>query len=178
LYPGYDPSHKKYDESLEKVSDHIDAAYIDELFQTESLHKNSKQQLENIKNLLDKNPNRKLNKDRLMIKNGFVVIDGFGLPASISISGKEGSQFYPDFAIALVNFTADAKGKQFDRKGLSKNDFTDRSLDTVNKLNLNTDSNLSILQSLSAIVDLNGYIPMGLDNRGHTIYVHLKPDSI
>jgi len=186
FYPWYDSSHKKYDESLEQVSDHIDAAYIDELLQTEGFKDQSKTQLTKIKDLMSKNPVSKLDKSRLTVKNGLVVIDGFVLPEETQrqtyaeMSEENSKHLYPDFAIALLNFTADAKGKQFDRKGLNKNNLIDRSLDGKEVCKqLNTENNFDILRSLSAIIDIDpSYIPMGIDKNGCVIYAWLRSDSI
>lgn len=148
------------------------------MLQTEGFKDQSKTQLTKIKDLMSKNPVSKLDKSRLTVKNGLVVIDGFVLPEETQrqtyaeMSEENSKHLYPDFAIALLNFTADAKGKQFDRKGLNKNNLIDRSLDGKEVCKqLNTENNFDILRSLSAIIDIDpSYIPMGIDKNGCVIY--------
>jgi hypothetical protein len=112
-------------DSSETVSDHIDAAYIDELLQDKDLKDKSRRQLNNIKELVSDNPKNKLDKNRLKVKNGFVVIDGFGLPVEggeyqsyDDIREKNSKYFYLDAIRAWLNFSAALTGetvKTFDR---------------------------------------------------------------
>lgn len=170
-------------ESSETLSQYIDANYIDELLQNKSLHPQSKKQIENIKALFAENPNSKINKNRLSINNGFVVIDGFGLPIKtqpqkyIDMAKENSDQLYPDFAITLLNFTAELKGKTFDRWKLDRKSLTDRTLweDEILRI-LSTDDNKNILELLSSIVgEISDYkyIPMGVSESWYIIYASL-----
>lgn len=145
----------------------------------------AKEQLQNIKNLLIANPNSTLSKDRLTVKDGFVVIDGFTLPVEVKkqeykdMAAENSKQLYPDATIAFLNFTAEMTGKTFDRGTLNNKNLTDRSLSYEEILEiLNTYKNKSILESLFTImgkIDNPQYIPMGIDSNGYVMYANLRP---
>jgi len=172
-------------ESSETVSEYIDAQYIDGLLKDTELTDQSRKQLNNIKKLIRDNPNSTLKKERLTIEYDLVTIDGFWLPIEITnqsydeMSEEDSTKLYPEFAIALLNFTAAVKGLQFDRGSLNNKNLIDGSLDQKDIMTiLNTDNNIDILQWLSNIVDIDpSYIPMGIDCNGYVICADLSSDS-
>ncbi len=158
-------------ESLDTASDHIDDTYFDELMQL-PLHDQSKKQLENIKNMLIAHGKSTIQKDRLTIQNGCVMIDGFWLPIQYHSDDKnmnmaDNISVYSDAMITWLNFIAESTGRIFDRWKVNKESLIDGKLwyyDICRQLN--NSNNRSILISLSKIISRDGYIVIGKDQVG------------
>lgn len=108
--------------------------YIDALIDSSILYPQSIKQLEKIKELFVLYPTTKLNKDRMRIENGFVVVDGFGLPIKITeqsfdnMTKNDNPYLYQSTLMGLLNFISDFVGEFFDRSILENQSFINREL--------------------------------------------------
>lgn len=184
--------------SSETLSDHIDAAYLDELATTEWLHPKHIEQLGKMKDLLATNSNCTIDKTRLTVKDWVLLIDGYTVPSDLvdhsnkpaykdqdkwyqrydDMKNNPKEFLYAEGFFKIIQFIAELWGNKFSQWALNSDNLTNWSLWYEDILSqLRSWDNNKLLWDLSTILWLNWYFPIGLDKEKYVIYAGVRPDS-